>query len=154
MKILVAVDGSEASEAAVQAAKAQPWPSGSQIKVLSVAEPTHPPPPPMAGMGGAYPYPGTETVSLNQELLNQAALVSQRAANELRSTGYEVESVAEFGDPRDAIVNQAREWKADLIVLGSHGRTGLKRWLLGSVAESVVRHAPCSVEVARVPTAA
>ena len=53
------------------------------------------------------------------------------------------------GDPRSAIVDEAEEWGADLIVVGSHGYTGLKRWLLGSVAQSVVGHAPCSVEVVR-----
>ena len=46
-------------------------------------------------------------------------------------------------------VDEATEWPADLIVLGSHGYTGLKRWLLGSVAQSVVAHASCSVEVVR-----
>jgi len=49
----------------------------------------------------------------------------------------------------DTKVDQAKDWRADLIVLGSHGRSGIKRWILGSVAEAVVRHAPCSVEVAR-----
>jgi len=44
---------------------------------------------------------------------------------------------------------QADEWGADLIVVGSHGRTGVKRWLLGSVAGAIVSHAPCSVEVVR-----
>ena len=54
------------------------------------------------------------------------------------------------GDPRTVIVDEAKEWSADLIVMGSHGYTGLKRLLLGSVAHSVVSHAPCSVEVVRV----
>ena len=47
------------------------------------------------------------------------------------------------------IVDEAENWKADLIVVGSHGYTGIKKWLLGSVAQSVVSHAPCSVEVVR-----
>ena len=54
-------------------------------------------------------------------------------------------------DPRHAIVETARDWPADVIVMGSHGRRGLDRLLLGSVAESVVRHAPCSVHVGRIP---
>jgi universal stress protein A len=53
------------------------------------------------------------------------------------------------GDTRDGIVDLAKVSGADLIVLGSHGRRGLRRFLLGSVAESTVRHAPCSVLVAR-----
>ena len=47
------------------------------------------------------------------------------------------------------IVDEAKDWPADLIVVGSHGYSGVKRWLLGSVAQSVVSHAPCSVEVVR-----
>jgi nucleotide-binding universal stress UspA family protein len=53
------------------------------------------------------------------------------------------------GDPRSVIVEEAEQWPAELIVLGSHGYTGIKKWLMGSVAQSVVSHAPCSVEVVR-----
>lgn len=52
-----------------------------------------------------------------------------------------------FGEPAQAIVHEARAWSADLLVLGTHGRRGAARLLLGSVAESVLRHAPCSVLV-------
>jgi nucleotide-binding universal stress UspA family protein len=54
-----------------------------------------------------------------------------------------------LGDARMLILDEAKEWKADLIVLGSHGRRGLDRLLMGSVAESVAVHAHCSVEVIR-----
>jgi nucleotide-binding universal stress UspA family protein len=56
-----------------------------------------------------------------------------------------------FGDPAEAVVHEARTWSADLLVLGTHGRRGAARLLLGSVAETVLRHAPCSVLV--VPSA-
>jgi nucleotide-binding universal stress UspA family protein len=56
---------------------------------------------------------------------------------------------APVGDPVDSIVGAARGWPADLVVVGSHGRDGLGRVLLGSVAEGVVRHAPCPVLVVR-----
>jgi nucleotide-binding universal stress UspA family protein len=64
-------------------------------------------------------------------------------------------SVLEFlpvGDPSIEIVKAAREWPADLIVIGSHGRQGVSRMLLGSVAEAVTRHAPCPVLVIRAKT--
>ena len=56
-----------------------------------------------------------------------------------------------FGEatPKSVIIDEAEEWGADLIVVGSHGRTGIKRWLLGSVAQSIVSQAPCSVYVVR-----
>ena len=55
------------------------------------------------------------------------------------------------GKPASEIVKTAKEWPADVIVIGSHGRHGLERALLGSVAEGVMRHAPCSVLVVRTP---
>ncbi len=56
---------------------------------------------------------------------------------------------ARVGKPADEIVHSARQWPADLIVIGSHGRGGLGRVLLGSVAEGVMRHAPCPILVVR-----
>jgi nucleotide-binding universal stress UspA family protein len=82
------------------------------------------------------------------------ALVNQVAA-QLERVGFHPVSVSTpDADPRHGIVDQARAWKPDLIVMGSHGRRGLDRLLLGSVAEAVLRHAPCSVEIVREPIAA
>jgi len=58
-------------------------------------------------------------------------------------------SSVRHGDPRRVIVDQAREWGADLIIIGARGHSALERWLIGSVAQNVVAHAPCSVEVVR-----
>jgi len=57
------------------------------------------------------------------------------------------------GDPATAIVRYARDAAMDLVVMGTHGRTGLDRLLLGSVAEKVLRDAPCSVLVVKLPRA-
>lgn len=62
---------------------------------------------------------------------------------------HSAEAAVREGGPREVIADDAKAWSADLIVVGSHGYTGLKRFLLGSVAQSVVGHAPCSVEVVR-----
>ena len=62
-----------------------------------------------------------------------------------KSFGIKVETTFTEGDPGHEIVRVAEEFNADLIVLGTHGYTGWKRFALGSVAESVVRHAPCAV---------
>lgn len=75
--------------------------------------------------------------------------VSKAATKKLGRKGLKDESAVRDGHLRAAIVDEARKWRADLIVLGSHGRTGITRLLLGSVAQSVVSHAPCSVEVVR-----
>lgn len=75
--------------------------------------------------------------------------MTERAAEALRLSVLSVETVAPDGDPRSVIVDEAKELSADLIIVGSHGYTGLKRRLLGSVAQTVVSHAPCPVEVVR-----
>jgi universal stress protein A len=60
-----------------------------------------------------------------------------------------MEAHLKWEDPRHAVVDVAKEVKADLVVIGTHGRKGLKRALMGSVAESVVRFAPCPVLTVR-----
>jgi nucleotide-binding universal stress UspA family protein len=65
--------------------------------------------------------------------------------------GLKVEEVVAHGDAASEIVRVARERGVDLIVIASHGRTGLGRMLFGSTAESVVRHAPCPVLVVKPP---
>lgn len=62
---------------------------------------------------------------------------------ERRERARPVEGVVSFGDPAREIVREAGEWGADLLVLGTHGRTAPKRWMLGSVAEAAMRGAPC-----------
>jgi nucleotide-binding universal stress UspA family protein len=62
--------------------------------------------------------------------------------------------MVERGDPREGIVHAAETERADLVVVGSHGRTGLQKLLIGSVAAHVVTHAPCSVVVVKRPRGA
>jgi len=84
-----------------------------------------------------------------QQLVNVADELTTRFANWLCSSGLTAEKQVRRGDPKSVIIDEADEWGADLIVVGSHGHTGIKKWLLGSVAQSVVSHAPCSVYVVR-----
>jgi nucleotide-binding universal stress UspA family protein len=65
-----------------------------------------------------------------------------------------VQHVLLEGDPAEEIIRYAGATRADLIVMGTHGRTGLERLLMGSVAEKVLRSAPCSVLVVKMPKAA
>ena len=76
-------------------------------------------------------------------------LVSQ-VADTLRSAGFTVKTVIEEGSAKAIIVDFAAQWPADLIVVGSHGRKGFDRFLLGSVSQAVARHALCSVQIVRV----
>jgi nucleotide-binding universal stress UspA family protein len=81
----------------------------------------------------------------------EAKLLANRAAESLRAAGFrQVSEAVEEGNPKVVIVDEAEKWGADLIFLGSHGRKGLDRFLLGSVSEAVARHAACSVEIVRI----
>jgi nucleotide-binding universal stress UspA family protein len=75
----------------------------------------------------------------------------ERIAKELRSSGFKAETAIEVGDIRESLIDGASGWRADLIVVGSHGQRGVQRFLLGSVAEFVARHAKCSVQIVRRP---
>ena len=144
MKVLLAIDGSSYSTAAVELVESRPWPPDTIVRVLMAVEPIMQPPDMWSGMVGV------ETLELaRKELTSQADKLVNNVAEKLRKTGLMVETEVSNGDPRSIIVDRAEEWSADLVVVGSHGYTGLKRLLLGSVAQSVVSHAPCSVEVVR-----
>jgi nucleotide-binding universal stress UspA family protein len=146
MRILLAVDDSEHSSAATQALSARPWPRGSAIRVLCVAQSYLP----VSGPYGLYSSDVTQTYEeMSRSLLEHAKKVIELTTAKLAALGLSIESKVREGDPRREIVEEAKDWRADLIIIGSHGRTGMQRWLLGSVAEHVVRHAPCSVEVVR-----
>ena len=96
---------------------------------------------------------GDDVVASRNKSFERARELVERVAAELEFRGFSPSVATPDADPKRAIVEAAREWPADLIVLGSHGRRGLDRLFLGSVAESVVRHAPCSVSIVRTPIA-
>lgn len=143
MKILLAVDGSEYSAAAVEAVATRPWPSGTTVRVLIAMEPVVPP------AAELWYDAGGNLERARQEITAHAEQLTVGVVETLRASGLTAETAVLDGDPRSVIVDEAESWSADLIVIGTHGYTGIKRWLLGSVAHAVVSHAPCSVEVVR-----
>jgi nucleotide-binding universal stress UspA family protein len=144
MKVLVAIDDSKFSQDALRAVAAQMPPQGTQIRILHVLQPIT-----LEFVPQMSPQYAPELESQRKE----ARELVERAATTLRAARFSVETAVATGDVRLRIIDTAAEWKADLIVLGSHGRTGIPRLLLGSVAEYVARNAPCSVEVVRAPAA-
>jgi len=143
MKILLAIDGSKFSQGAPQAVMAQAKPNHTDVRVLHVIEPI-----PQYADGLSWGY-GLQSANVLEEEREQAQGMLAHAAQELRDAGFHVETVVEVGDAKAVILDAAAQWPADLIVLGSHGRKGLERFLMGSVSEAVARHAPCSVQIVR-----
>jgi nucleotide-binding universal stress UspA family protein len=143
MKIILAVDGSQYSADAAEVVAARPWPSGTIVRVLSAVEDVTPP------ATELWYDAGGSIERVRQEMTTRAERLAAGIAEALQASGLTVETAVRYGDARSVIVDEAAEWDADLVVVGSHGYTGLKRLLLGSVAQSVVGHAPCSVEIVR-----
>ena len=135
MKILIGVDGSSASDATVQEVTLRPWPKGSECKLVTAVDPF---------FFVRAPQLLDETKKSTKEELEEDAAG-------LREKGWPVSTDVSLENPRHAIPKLAMEWKADLAVLGSHGRGTFTRLLIGSTAQAVLRHAPCSVEIVRTP---
>jgi nucleotide-binding universal stress UspA family protein len=150
MKILLATDGSDCSVGATHSVANRPWPDGTAIKILSVEELIV-----LDNQVAGYPLPSVYPQSLLEELTTQSrdrASSAVKTAREIfQRAGMKVldDQAIELGEPRTMILDTAKTWGADLIVLGSHGRRGMDRFLMGSVSEAVAIHAHCSVEVVR-----
>lgn len=143
MKILLAVDESPTSEEAVNVVGGRSWGPGTPVRVLHVVEKFVPP------AQELWHDAGGDLGRAREEIREQARELTERAAGWLQEQGLDAEAALRDGDPRSGIVEEAKDWGADLIIVGSHGYTGLKRALLGSVSQAVVDRAPCPVEVMR-----
>jgi len=144
MRVLAATDGSEYAEAALRMVAGQPWPEGTEIRVISTPE--------LPLIAGAYPYYPPEVMTEATEVnANHAREAVQKGVEIVKKTGMRIS--CEVTEPQEspvrAILGMADLWGADLIVVGSHGRRGFDRYMMGSVSEAVALHAHCSVEVVR-----
>jgi nucleotide-binding universal stress UspA family protein len=142
MKILLGIDNSRFSGDGLRAIITQFRPENTEVKVLHVLQPVVPMAPPEMSLG--------YVPEMEYQKKPALALV-ERTAGQLRSAGFKVDTAVTVGDIRESLIDTAEEWRADLIVVGSHGQGGIECFLLGSVAESVARHAKCSVEIVRIP---
>jgi nucleotide-binding universal stress UspA family protein len=131
-RVLLATDGSKTSAQAARAVAGRPWPEDSEFRVISVEEPW------------TIKSSGVRDEKNAQEAVGRAQQV-------LASAGLKATGAVLSGNTKQAILQEARKWAAELIVLGSHGRRGFRRFLLGSVSEAVAMNAHCSVVVVRAP---
>ena len=142
MRILLAFDGSAAASDAVALVEAIAWAHDSALRVISVIEPTLPIAGPWIRGSGLVPEVDEAITAYTHETLDGVV-------ERLRSSGRSVEGEVLRGRAATAIVDDAREFGADLIVVGSRGHGTIASLLLGSVSSEVVDHAACPVLVAR-----
>jgi nucleotide-binding universal stress UspA family protein len=146
MRILLAVDGSPPSQAAVDEVASRPWPSNSEVRIVSAfLIPLSPPPEAWAIQPEYYDEIERTLREQTQKVVDEATTGLKKALGQLVNVTGQILA----GSPQSAILEEAERWKADLIVVGSHGYGTWHRLVLGSVSQGVVLHANCSVEVVR-----
>jgi nucleotide-binding universal stress UspA family protein len=148
MRILLAIDGSDASGAAAEEVARRPWPRGSRLRVITVVTL------PWTSMS-----PGLDLENYREDIfrgLEAAARAhAQRLVDEavalIAEGGGDMTVTAKVltGSPKLRILDEAERWDADLIVVGAHDYSGDERVMFGSVSQAVVVNARCSVEIVR-----
>ena len=157
MKILIGYDGSECADAALDDLTQAGLPTTGEVHILSVAEVWLPPPPPSsyeiieeaknARSPADLQRDFSKRCAAAKEMLALAARACDRV--QTRFPKWKVSADSSCGSAAWELVAKADQWKPDLIVVGSHGRTALGRFVLGSVSQRVLTEALCSVRIAR-----
>jgi len=146
IKILVATDGSEYSRAAVEAVANRLLPAKTEVRVVSVYKR-------ISGLM-TFESMGVTTeyyAEIDSKVIRAAESAATEAAKILqqKNPSLIVTTAVIEGSPKDIILKEAESFGADLIVVGSHGRGAVQRFLMGSVSQAVALHATCSVEIVR-----
>ncbi len=142
MRLLLAVDSINTLDMLIDATMSRSWPEGTKARVLSVVE------------DGEVPLDVWREScylvdAVRHEMRRRGEQITALAIQRLHEAGIPAEVVIMRGNPEFLIPFEARKWSADLILIRAHNRTDFRNWLLGSVAQSVLGSAPCSVEVVR-----
>lgn len=157
MKILIGYDGSDCAEAALDDLGRAGLPPEAEAMVISVTELWLPPPPPSSLQVIEethlvnVPADPESVYEIDAVMVEEARGQAAKAGERLKAKfpGWSVETDAFYGSPAQELILKAEKWGADLIVVGSHGRSALGRLVLGSVSQKVLTEAPTSVRVAR-----
>lgn len=131
LRLVLGADGSPDSDAMLETVISREWKTGTQVKLVTVAEPFH-------------KYGETPDTQMNR-----IRDIQKLAEKKLKNVGLEAISIVKGGDPKSILVTEAKDWEADCIFLGARGHRFMERFLLGSVSSSVAARANCSVEIIR-----
>lgn len=145
-RILVPVDGSATSSSVIGPAEKFAQLYGSDVLVLHVLPAYVPPGAILPGMEAAFPLTRPEPVASDEDP------ITKKAADRFGHAGLKADRLTVEGEPASEILDLAANRGADLIALATHGRSGLSRWALGSVAERVLRSSELPLLLVRTPT--
>lgn len=143
MKVLIGVDDSAHAEKTLEFVRAMSWPANTAFVVASAVQP------PFEAYSENYAPVAMDMGVWLEELTKLHEDLAARGARKLADAGLHSQGRVLQGDPREALVEESKKEDVDLIVVGSHGRTGFEKLLMGSVATHVVTHAPCNVLVVK-----
>jgi len=147
-RVLLAIDDSEHCEHLIEHVLALPWAEGTHFRCLHVVQEFNSD----FSLDSDTGFITTLAQHYDDQLHSEKKRLSKVVEKIDDAFGLAVASAhVALGDPRKQILEHAAEWPADLIVIGSHGRQGVEKMLLGSVSEAVAVHAKCAVEVTRMP---
>jgi len=143
-KVLVTLDGSDLAECALPYARQIVDKNGELILLSVIDIPDFP-------IYTAYPIPiatpEPDYSTIVNDMLDNARDYVDHLANNLRLSGYRVKTIVKSGDPATCIIEEAQKQKVDTIVMSTHGRSGLSKWLFGSVTQKVLSVMPSPVMV-------
>jgi nucleotide-binding universal stress UspA family protein len=137
MRVLFATDGSKDAGAATAFLRELPLPPSSTLRIMT------------AVMFPTFTLDVPPVHEFKHSMLEDARGVVDEARASLAPRGFGIETDVAIGNPKDEIARTAREWGAELVVLGARGLGGIKRFLLGSVSLAVARHVSCPVLVVK-----
>ncbi len=134
-KILVPLDGSECAEIVLPSVERLAKDLKASVSLLRVVI--------------AHTFPGVDPTDAQVKVVKEAEEYLSKVEDELRRRGLKVDSHVRYGDDAEEILDHAAQEDIDMIAMTTHGRGGVKRFLLGSVAEKVLRHSPKPVFLVR-----
>ena len=134
-KILVPLDGSPCAEDILPKVEKLATELKASIALLRVAY--------------AHTFPGVDPTEAEVTVVREAEEYVHKIEERLKAKGFKVDSHVRYGDEAEEILDHAAQKDIDLIAMSTHGRGGVKRWLLGSVAEKLLRHSPKPIFLVR-----
>lgn len=145
-RVLVGLDGSPDSFAAVSAVCGRNWPEGTAVRLVAAVD--------SRSLLSFLPVPASQKVGTPQSATGQSHWLAGKmelAMDRLAEAGLDVEPVILKGDPRRILLEQAKDWHARSIFVGTRGLSKVERFIIGSTSSTVAAQAPCSVEIIKMP---
>lgn len=146
MKVVVGIEDQIFGNAIVEFIGTQKWAPGTEFRLLYVVD--------TVGTGevvGELCCPTAVSLIEEQKKFGQELLMELDLKLLHGVPDAQTEQKVAYGRPKEKLLDEVEEWKADLLIVGSHGRTGFSRFLLGSVSMALLSAAPCSVLIVKIP---